>query len=271
MITVYWAVNSLIKPEGIRADPPINIRDKITREKIKPYLLRVPESVKSVKTMTHKIDAENIERELEYNKCPAWVNEINNLYGIKSYVDFKIKVDDNGTVQHSYDEMFMERYFRCRHWPSRLFSVSQDYTFFTDSNSLLMSQLPAYYEDNDIANKTMPVAGVYDIGKYQRFLEFAFHLKKGIREIEFSRNDIMFYVKFHTTEQINFKRFFWTPEMQSILIPMMRSKDHKRSDAKSTVLSFYYNIFNKYNFKEKLLKEIEKNLCKDEDESGKVK
>ena len=55
MITVYWAVNSLIKPEGIRADPPINIRDKITREKIKPYLLRVPESVKSVKIMTHKI------------------------------------------------------------------------------------------------------------------------------------------------------------------------------------------------------------------------
>ena len=35
-------------------------------------------------------------------------------------------------------------------------------------------------------------------------------------------------------------------------------------------LDFYYNIFDKYNFKNKMLKIIKENLCKEEDLEGNV-
>ena len=267
-INVYWTMNSFLGGETLRVDPPVNISNKIVKEKIKPYLIPFSESEKSIPKMTHKVDAK-VNREVEYHRCPAFTNATKNLYGIKSFLDFKLRANDDGRLEHSYDEEFASKWVRVRHWPSRLFDMMVGISFYApEEKSLKMTQLPAYFEDNSIANDTITIPGEIDIAKYHRFLEFAFHMKRGVREIEFSRKEIFFYVHFDTDRPIRFKRFMWTEEMQPIFGHVATMKDHKRSDPWSTSLEFYYNIFNKYRFKEKLMKEIKKNLCKPEDEKG---
>ena len=68
MITIYWGVNTNHSPEGTRAEAPISILQKISHE-------RVPKDA-------------NIRQ--QYNRCPALIDELTNLYGIKSYYDYTL-------------------------------------------------------------------------------------------------------------------------------------------------------------------------------------
>tara|TARA_B100000029_G_C17495279_1_gene930595 strand:+ start:14 stop:838 length:825 start_codon:yes stop_codon:yes gene_type:complete len=270
-INVYWTMNTFMGGEVLRQDPPVNISNNIVKEKITPYIIRQSESEFARQKMRHNLDVA-VDNGVDYHRCPAWKNATKNLYGIKSFVDFKVRANDDGKIDHSHDQEFIQRFLRVRHWPSRLFDFTHGITFFApEEKTLKMTQLPAYLEDNSISNNTITIPGEIDIAKYQRFLEFAFHLKNGIREIEFARKDIVFYIHFDTDRPIRFKRFMWTEEMQPIFSLIGQMKNHKRSDPWSTSLEFYYNIFSKYKFKERLMKEIKKNLCKEEDESGLVK
>ena len=68
---------------------------------------------------------------------------------------------------------------------SALFSWPTDYIFFTDTKSLEMEVYPAFMESNDFVNKANLIPGVFDIGKWYRPLDCAFHLKKGIVHYSF--------------------------------------------------------------------------------------
>ena len=133
-----------------------------------------------------------------------------------------------------------------------------------------MSQLPAFMEDNNIVKNTICIPGQFDIGKYFRSLDFAWHFRKGCNTIEFSRKEISFYLRFHTKEKIKFQRFLFTPDLMNLNEIMIQTKGMKKPDVISKALNFYYNIFDKYNFKNKMLKIIKENLCKEEDLEGNV-
>jgi len=124
-----------------------------------------------------------------------------------------------------------------------------------------MSQVAPSLEDNDIANKTLTISGQFDIGKYFRCLDYSFIFKKKISSVRFLREQICFYVRFHTTRPIVFRQFFWDKEINEYYHPMMAVKRNKyMNDPVGTILSYYYKLFDKFQFKKKIIKIIEKNL-----------
>jgi hypothetical protein len=235
VITIYWGNNLSSQPEGIRVEPPISILQKMIQE-------RIPKDLQGQK---------------QYNRCPAFVDELKNLYGMKPVYDYTLRFEkEDGITSPDYDEEFFNSHFGVK--SSNLFEFYMDIVFFTDEPSLEMSLIPAYLEDNNIVNSTIMIPGKIDIGKYFRGLIYAFHLKQNCNEIIFNRNEIYFYVKFHTKKKIQFKQFLWTPEITQMDRIMMAAKNYKYDLMN---LDYYYNIFKRFNFKKKILKNIKENLC----------
>jgi len=114
-------------------------------------------------------------------------------------------------------------------------------------------------EDNSIVNSTIIIPGKMDIEKYFRGVEFAFHMKQNCYEITFKRKEVYSYIRFHTNKKLQFKQFFWTPELTYFHDLILAGKDFKYDLMN---LEYYYNIFYRLNFKKKILKRIKENLCK---------
>ena len=273
MITIYWGVNTEINPEGIRAEAPINILQNIAQGKSGPAAphpgphrdgAATDELLKGTQDVYRpQVGVENLGR--MYTRCPAFIDELENLYGIKSYFDYTVQWGVEGQPPVSspdYSVDFFDTHFLIRSLAENLYDFHQHFYFFTEEPSLEMSLLPPYFEDNSIANNTITIPGKVDIGKYFRAMSYAFLLKQNCDEIRFNRKEIMMYFKFHTTEKIKFKRFLFTKELNMNDALMMSAKDFKYDIA--TKLKYYYNIFEKSNLKKKQLKLIKENLCKDE-------
>ena len=237
MTTIFWGVNTNWSPEGIRVDAPISILQKMSQERIPKDLIN----------------------EVQYNRCPAFVDELKNLYGMKSYYDYTLHFGENGISCPDHGQEFFDKHFYCRSSKGNLFDFYENFFFFTEEPSLEMSLLPAYLEDNNIVNSTIMIPGKIDIGKYFREMAFAFHMKQNCNEITFSRKEIYYYVKFHTKKKLQFKQFLFTPEINQLDHLMMAAKNFKYD---SMNLEYYYNIFYRFNFKKKILKSIKENLCK---------
>ena len=236
MTTIYWGANTCHSLEGIRADAPISILQKLFHE-------RIPK---------------NLVGEVDYNRCPALVDELINVYGVKSYYDYTLRFGKDGVSSPDYDQEFFDRHIITK--SSNLFFYRIIFAFFTEEPSLEMSLLPAYMEDNSVVNNTIMLPGKIDIGKYFRGLEFAFHVKQNCNEIIFNRKEICYYIKFHTKKKLKFKQFLWTPELEEMGLLMMAAKRNKYDFMN---LDYYYNIFDRFNFKKKMLKNIKENLCKE--------
>jgi len=240
MITIYWGVNTNESPEGIRAEAPISILQKMSQERITKDPAKI----------------------VRYNRCPAFVDELINVYGMKPFYDYTLKFGENGVSSPDFDQEFFDKHVFIRSLEGNLFDFTDRFYFFTEEPSLEMSLLPPYLEDNSIINSTIMIPGKIDIGKYFRALAFAFHMKQNCNELIFSRKEIYFYIRFHTNKKLQFKQFLWTPEIDQMDDLMMSAKNHKYDLMK---LDYYYNIFERFNFKKKILKNIKKNLCKEVD------
>ena len=255
MITIYWGINTRVIPEGLRVDPPVPIIKKIIKDRV----------------------TEDIAHEINYHRCPAFADALTNVYGMKSVYDYGIQIENDEIATNTPNKTSMEvkqnffqQHVTVRSIKGRLFSFAQDMVFFTETPSLIMSQLPPFMEDNNIMKNTIIIPGQFDIGKYFRTLDFAWHFREGCNTIEFNRKEIAFYLRFHTKEKIKFQRFLFTPELSDYHQMIIGSRNNKSPELLSKALNFYYNIFDKYNFKNKILKIIKENLCKKEDLEGNV-
>jgi len=242
-ITIWWGVDTSEEgfSEGIRAEAPIPM--------LKKFLIEYAGEDEGTKMLS---------------RCPAIINELTNLYGIKPYYDYRLNITpNNDVISDDYDQNFFNSHILVRSKAQRLVSFGTNHIFFAPyEKSLIMSQVAPSLEDNDIANKTLTISGQFDIGKYFRCLDYSFIFKKKISSVRFLREQICFYVRFHTTRPIVFRQFFWDKEINEYYRPMMMAKSHKyQTNSKpSAILSYYYKLFDKFQFKKKIIKIIEKNL-----------
>ena len=91
MITIYWGVN-ISSPEGIRAEAPISILQKLSHE-------RIPK---------------DSGLEQRYDRCPAFIDELTNLYGMKSYFDYTLHFGENGVSSPDHGQEFFDQHFLIR-------------------------------------------------------------------------------------------------------------------------------------------------------------
>jgi len=262
-IEIWWGVNTSLDynmhdgssvlnwAEGLRAEEPIPVFKKFLGE----Y------AGKDKDTTTSWFNHGSTPKML--SRCPAIVDEMCNVYGVKPYYDYTLNINSDGVLSTTdYDQRFYDGHVHVR--SDRFISFSGEQVFFAPyEKSLLMSQIAPSLEDNDSANKSFMIPGRFDIAKYFRTLDFSFILKKNSSSITFSRKDIYFYIRFHTTRPIVFRQFFWDKELNEIYRPMMAVKNHKYWDnSKANILSYYYNLFDKFHFKKKIIKIIKNNLTK---------
>ena len=82
MITIYWGANTSASPEGIRADAPESILQKLFRHK----------------------NSKELVGDGDYKKCPALIDELINVYGLKSYFDYTLQFGKDGVSSPDYDQ-----------------------------------------------------------------------------------------------------------------------------------------------------------------------
>ena len=231
-ITVYWACG---EEEWIKAEQPEKVLNRF-------YKMGFGE-----KDFSHPA---------AINYCPVFNETFNNVFAIKSIYDYSFKIENNNIILNMYDQQFFNQHVLIRQLEKKFFTFDMKYIFFTDEDSL---EITAYeypmFEQNEITKRCMMFPGKFDIGKWFRTLEFAFALKNDFNEFSVSNEDVLYYLRFHTKEKINFKQFKMTSSLVNIL-HANNKVNHFSLNPKTNIKDFY----NKFKGKSYILNEIKQNL-----------
>jgi hypothetical protein len=227
-INVYW---SCLEEEWLRA--------------------KKPESVYKIFTSLNKTDIK--EKMTHVNFCPAFKNELQKTYSIKSLYDYEFFFNKEKSYSTMFSQNFFDEHVITRSLNLKMFSFKNTFIFFTDQKSLKVSQHGPFMEENDISKKCIVTPGEFDIGKWYRSLDFAFYVKENFNSIELKEKDSLYYLRFHTDKKINFIQYKNNDVLRSYLHDVLASKNH----SKYQNLNNYYNMFKNKN---KILNEIKKNI-----------
>ena len=190
------------------------------------------------------------------NHCPVFNETLNNVFAVKSIYDYSFKVKDNHVYSNMHDQQFFEEHVLIRQIEKKFFNFDVRYIFFTDEDSLEMTayEYPVF-EQNEITKRCMVFPGKFDIGKWFRNTNFAIALKDEFDEFIVNEEDVLYYLRFHTKEKINFKQFKMTDSLAQIMT------DNNKVNAfslnpKKNINDFY----NKFKGKSYILNQIKQNL-----------
>lgn len=196
-------------------------------------------------------------------QCPAIVDDIKNVYVIRSPVSIKLNIHYNRLdIDHQSVE-FGKAFIGPSQGKFGVHQLGFGYLFFAEKN-LIASQLPAYYTQNDFTEKTFAISASFDIGQWYRpMAKPAFIFKPGINSIEIKEGDPLIYVKFHTTEKVRLVEFN-DIEFQKL---DERSPEFACGSLKKQALSVLslekcYQYFNNYKMRKRILKLIKGNEIK---------
>lgn len=225
-ITVYWACSD---KEWLRAKEPANVfKDFVGKEKSKNITL---------------------------NFCPAFKNYLNNVYKITSIYDYEFKTDGEVVTSDMYDQNFYNDHVGIRSIKDKSFSFANQWTFFTEKDSLEISLSAPILEDNYIAKNCTFIPGKFDIGKWFRVIDVAFYLKEGVDIFKVKEGDALQYLTFHTNEKIIFKQFMVNDTIKQYLLAVDNSRKNRNTRPRD--LNQFYKMFKN---KKRIIKEIKKNL-----------
>jgi len=212
-----------------------------------------PDSVASTFYKKDLIDPNN--RNSQINYCPAFNDNLKNLYAMRSLYNYEFFLDQGTVKSVDYDQQFYDDHVLIRSYEKRFFSFKNSYIFFTDRPSLKTTfyEFP-YFEDNNITQRCVPVAGQFDIGKWFRGTEFAFYLKHNYNSFKIEKDEIYSYVRFHTDEKIKFTEFNYSDKLKQF--------NQERFEAISKIprLKNLENYYKMLRHKKLILKEIKENI-----------
>lgn len=190
------------------------------------------------------------------NRCPSFNDNLKNLYCLRSIYDYEFFIENNEVKSKFYSQKFFDDHVLIRSLEHKFFSFTQKTFFFADTDSLLMTAYEyPYLEDNNITERCMIPSAVYDIGKWFRPLEFPFYLKDKFDSFKIEENEVYSYVRFHTSEKIDFQQFVFNEKIESYARDVL-SLNNNRTKTMPNLNSFY----NKFSIKNNILSEIKKNL-----------
>ena len=212
-----------------------------------------PDTVISTFYKKNLVDENN--RSSQINYCPAFNDNLKNLYAIRSLYDYEFFMNDGNLTSTNYNQEFYDDHVLIRSYEKKFFSFKNSYIFFTDAPSLKTTfyEFP-YLEDNNITQRCSPVAGQFDIGKWFRGTEFAFYLKHGYESFRIERGEIYSYVRFHTDEKINLIEFQYSEKLKQY------NQERFEAISKMPRLKKLENYYKMLRHKRLIIKEIKENI-----------
>jgi len=161
-----------------------------------------------------------LDKELSYLNCPAFIDYYKNTFLIRCPFDITIETrrrpDNKIEVRYTgkFDEEFYSDNILVREDGS--ITVNVGYYFMTDENSLLIEQLQPIILENQFYNDKRMIQGTFDIGKWVRPLDWAFHPNKGVTKIELKRGDPLYCVRFMSTNKVNLERVDFNKDISNV-------------------------------------------------------
>lgn len=224
---VYWSCTEL---EGLRAKEPERIIKKISKNA------------------------------LGYERCPSFIEKLNNVFGVSFIYDFDLQLDreENNLSSKNMPQDFFDEHVNIRDIEKGYLSFLNSFVFFTEEKSLNMSIIPSYLEDNDFNRNVILTPGVLDIGKYFRPTDCAFQFRQESTEIECKEGDTFMYVDFDTNENIEFVQFTYTEGIKGLVDRIIRAKENRFNNNKFRPLKYWYSLFKSENLKNQILNKIRK-------------
>lgn len=202
------------------------------------------------------LDSEQLER-LQFLKCPAYLDEMNNVFSVPSQFDADFIIGDDYLESEKLKPSFFDDYITFHSPKDRLYGIKQNILMVAEDDDLEVSQMDAFMADNDYTRAIMTIPGKVNIGKYFRTLQHAFFVRKGFDRVHLKENEAMYYVKFHTNDKIKIVPFYWTEKIEYMARNIALTE---RAMHKWRPLKWYYDKMKATNFKKLLLKEIKDNL-----------
>jgi len=193
-----------------------------------------------------------------YAKCPAFYEHTKNTFVLQSPVTFRFKFDpEKKEYATDNEKLFQSKFLEPD--PSGIVQFKFGYVFFAE-NPLMMSQMHPFLHNNTFTRNGSIVYGEFDIGKWLRNLAMGIVLDPAIKEYEFNikESDVYSYIRFHTEDRVNLKRFEMTNNVHDIANKCFDYKLRKSKGVDS--LQKCYDIFTKSLYHKRLIKEIKKNL-----------
>lgn len=194
------------------------------------------------------------EMEKHLMRCPAIRDFYQSLIPLKSIVPFKI---EGGVLSHKRPDdekrkMPIDTFFNVV-GPDLVFGKPSIYLF--ADNPCRLQLLPPVSQFSEYASNTHTVCGEMDISKWFRPVHPAFHVRPGA-SFCVERGDTLCNLKLSAEDKITLKHFEWTPELRQLRAAIQNVKDVPSNFR--TSLKNYYDIFKTWNYRSKLLKELQK-------------
>ena len=196
-------------------------------------------------------------------KCPAIVDDLKNIYVIKSPVNLKLHISMNkSTIKVENQEMnFTKAFLGESQGKFGIHQLGMGYLFFSEE-SLIANQLPAYYDLNSFTENTFSISASFDIGQWFRVAgKPAFMFKPGITELDIKEGDALIYIKFNSKEKVKLVEFD-DVEFKKLgeRSPEWICSNLKKHSSITLSMARCYEYFEAYKMRKRILKLIKNNI-----------
>jgi hypothetical protein len=190
--------------------------------------------------------------------CPAIKAFVKNTFIIKYPIDYQISWDGEDISSNMYGQKFFDQEIILRDVKHGFISLLHpDNIFYTDIDDLDMELLPAYFHKNEFLKSGFIIPGMFNIGKHlPRRVETAYKFAEKA-SVKINNNDAIFYIRFNTDKEINFKKFIVTEEYKKLISEILKVRDYT---TRIHSLTWWYDLVAKNKYKKYFLKIIKKNL-----------
>jgi hypothetical protein len=185
--------------------------------------------------------------------CPAFKNQLSNVFSVKSIYTYNFEMQEDSVTSSLYDQTFFDKHIEVRSLESKLFGFKNWFSFFSEEESLTVSQEHPFLEDNNITKNCITVPGQFDIAKWYRTMHYAFYLKKESKTFSVDEGEILYYLRFHTKEKVKFIQYRQSDKLNDLLDDVQNSRNFLGIKG----LDYYYKLMK---IKKTVLKEIKKNI-----------
>ena len=197
----------------------------------------------------------------EFRACPSVKNFYHNVYGIPATHDYHLNISDKQVFSKVRAQQYFDEHVFITDQEKRSIQYGKIY-FFTELKSLLVTCSYPPFLEKTIQHANY-ITGQMDIGKYPRGMQAAIQFLHDT-DWNIKKDDLLWYVKFHTTEKIKFVPFVLTQKI--IDLYSYAPVDYKHSKLKDRPVSSlvpFYDAVKRAGIKKILFKEIKQNLSGD--------
>jgi len=208
----------------------------------------------------HWKDRNREEWKNDFRACPSVKNFYYNVYGIPALRDYHLNISSTETRSKLLNQEYYDREVVVTSQDKRSIQYGTIFLFTEQKSLLVTASYPPFLEKT--IQHANYITGQIDIGKYPRGLQASIEFLHDT-DWNIQKDDLLWYIKFHTKEKIKFIPFMLTEKIITLFRHAPGLKYITEREKPFTSLIPFYNSIKNAGIKKMLAKEIKQNLSGD--------